>query len=471
MKPFLFELAEKIYKEHWRKLDALTLVFPNRRAALYFRKHLSTMLDKPAFAPRLITIEDFVAGFSSLKVPDKLELVHRLYNIYYTIVKKSAFGEEEGTPEPFDQFYFWGDMLLRDFDEVDKYLVNAEHLFKDLSNQKELDVSFDFLTDEQKEFLRAFWINFDEQDSANKRKFLYIWRQLPGVYKNFRDQLRSAGLAYEGMLHREVAENLSGKKLSAGDALGPGSLMFIGFNALTRAEEVIITHFVDQGIATAHWDIDAYYINNNTQEAGRFFREYQQHPVLGRTFPKDIPAHFLEAPGKEGGVKSARLFGAAQPVGQAKLMAQVLAGELKKGILPEDTLIVLPDEKLLMPVLHGISGDVENLNVTMGFPLSSTPVFNLIELLIELQITRKDGHFNHRSVLALLGHPYVVAADPAASNARRKEILQHNWVFIPQTYLASVVELHRLIFQEVHPEGSEQGLRLIPYLKTISNGI
>src|SRR5690242_4340077 len=143
MKPFLHTLAEKLYKEH-PQLDEMTLVFPNRRAALYFRKYLSQVLSKPAFAPRLLTIEEFIADFSTLNVPDKLELVHRLYKSYYT-VKKSGEADEA---EPFDQFYFWGDMLLRDFDEVDKYMVNADLLFKDLSNQKELDASFDFFTDE-----------------------------------------------------------------------------------------------------------------------------------------------------------------------------------------------------------------------------------------------------------------------------------------------------------------------------------
>jgi CRISPR/Cas system-associated exonuclease Cas4 (RecB family) len=467
MKAFLQELAESIYKEHKHSLASLTLVFPNRRATLYFRKYLSALLEKPVFSPKLITIEDLISNLSPLTVPDKLELIHRLHTVYseVTTVASGSSGYET-----FDQFYFWGEMLLRDFDEVDKYMVNARYLFKDLSQQKELDSSFDFLTEEQSEFLKSFWLNFDEHDSVNKRKFLYLWKQLPEVYEAFRQHLQSNGYAYEGMAQRTVAE-----KIRAGDIAPPStstgpSIIFIGFNALTKAEEVIISTWVEAGVAIVHWDIDTYYTNNYTQEAGRFFREYQQHPVLGQTFPDNIPSNFLKhiqdsAAGKAGVIN---VYGASQSVGQAKLAAQVLQEELLKGSIPEETVVVLPDEKLLVPVLHSISGAVEKLNVTMGFPLSATPLFNMVELLVELQITKKDGEFNHRSVLSLLGHPYVVAADAASAKSKSKEILMHSWISIPKSFLATTVPLHRLIFEELKT-GASQNVRytLLQYLRNI----
>jgi CRISPR/Cas system-associated exonuclease Cas4 (RecB family) len=467
MKSFLQELAEKTYRDH-PKLDEVTIVFPNRRAVLYFRKHLSDLLDKPVFSPRLITIEDFIGGFSTLKVPDKLELIANLYQVYQSIVHPALSEEERGGV---DEFYFWGDMLLRDFDEIDKYMVNAVQLFKDLSHQKELDSSFDFLTDEQKDFLKSFWGNFDETQSLNKKKFLYLWRQLPQVYIQFKKLLADRGLAFEGMLHRAVAEELLNNAKNTPVASDPSTLKFAGFNALTAAEEIILSFFVERG-ADVHWDMDAYYVNNETQEAGRFFREYQQHRVLKKTFPQDIPSHALlktSATENSATREPIKIFGAAQPIGQAKLMAQVLKEQLAKGIKPEETLIVLPDEKLLLPVLHGIAGCVENLNVTMGFPLSGTPLFNFIELLIDLQITRKDDHFNHRQVLAVLGHPYVVAADAVAANGKRKEILRHNWVHIPKSFLATEVPIHRLIFKELSFSSDHNGLGLlIEYLKAIT---
>jgi hypothetical protein len=455
MKPFLLEIAEELIREYGKKLDTVTIVFPNRRAALYFRKHLASLIDKPAFAPQLLTIEDFISAFSPLRVPDKLQLIHTLHHVYNDVLSRFGTG---GVRESFDQFYFWGEMLLRDFDEADKYMVNADLLFKDLSHQKEVDNSFDFLTEEQREFLRSFWINFDEKDSLNKQKFLAIWRQLASVYAVFKSTLKQRGLAYEGMLHREVAENL--KQLYS-RTTHPSNILFAGFNALTKAEESILAFFVEERIATIKWDIDDYYFNNQRQEAGKFFRQYNQHRLLGRTFPQDVPSN-LRVP------KEIKLYGAAQPLGQAKLMAQVLQELLSEGENPEDTLIVLPDEKLLMPVLHGVSGSVDKLNVTMGFPLTSTPLYNMVELLVELHLTAKQGSFNHRPVVSLLGHPYVVAADAPAAQAKRKEILFHNWVNIPYADLATIVELHRRIFVELQVNGVADITR---YLKAVIGDI
>ncbi len=460
MKSFLFELAEDIHRSH-RQLENLTIVFPNRRAVIYFRKHLGDLLDKPAFSPRMITIEDFITDFSDFKVPDKLELIHRLYTSYQNIIQRSE------SAEPFDKFFFWGDMLLRDFDELDKYLIPAEQIFRDLSVQKEMDSLFEFLTEEQREFLQSFWKSFEDNLSVNKEKFLSVWKRLYQLYSDFTRQLSEAGLAYEGMMHREVATQLE-KKVNT--RLKERKIIFAGFNALTKAEEKIITFFVEKHNGKVYWDLDAYYLNNSTQEAGRFFREYQRNDILGKTFDR-VPANFLgsqtstDVSSPEHTPKVIRLFGAAEPLSQTKLMAQVLQEEFGKGLDPENTVIVLPDEKLLLPVLHGLSGSIEKLNVTMGFPLASTPVFSLTELLVDLQITRKNDHFNHRQVLAILGHPYVVAADPIAANAKRKEILRHNWVHIPKSYLATTVDVHRQLFQEA-TAGS-----ILPYLHASLNTI
>ncbi|HEX8037858.1 MAG TPA: PD-(D/E)XK nuclease family protein, partial [Chryseosolibacter sp.] len=270
------------------------------------------------------------------------------------------------------------------------------------------------------------------------------------------------GFAYEGMLYRAVAEGI-------GDAgteklRDPQSVVFAGFNALTGAEEKIISFFAARHAARIYWDVDGYYVNNVIQEAGTFIRQYQEDPVLGKTFARDIPSYFQE---KIRSQNEVQLFGAAQPLGQAKLMAQVLKEQTGRGLNPEETVVVLADEKLLMPVLHGISGTVEKLNVTMGFPLTATPFFNFIELLIDLQITRRDGHFNHRQVLGLLGHPYVVAADPVSASAKRKDILKYNWVHIPKSYLATEVPLHRIIFREVLPSGASVAVALVQYLQSV----
>jgi hypothetical protein len=455
MKAFLQDIADELLKST-TELEKITVVVPNNRAALYLQRYLRERINKPVFSPSFLSIENFIGGFSDLIVPDKLELVHALYKTYHSVI-----GDDERTPaerEPFEQFYFWGEMLLRDFDEVDKYLVNATLLFKDLSQQKELDAAFDYLTAEQQAFLEEFWSHFKENSSLNKKRFLNIWRKLPQVYEAYRATLQQSGYAYAGMQHRLVAENLNVGQMR------DRKIFFAGFNALTLAEEKIIEFFIERHGAAMYWDIDQYYVNHKSQEAGSFFREYEQHPVFKKTFPSDIPANFSKN-------KSVKLYGAAQPIGQVKLMAQVLQEQMKNNAKPEETLIVLPDEKLLIPVLHGVSESVEYLNVTMGFPLASTPLFNLIELLADLQLTRRDDCFNHRQALAILGHPYVVGADPVSSNNKRKEILKHNWVQIPAGYLASEIDLHRLIFQsyeqDVTPAGNNVGALFIHYLKKV----
>jgi CRISPR/Cas system-associated exonuclease Cas4 (RecB family) len=441
---FLKEIARQIYEKHPQP-ELLTIVFPNRRAALYFRKHLGEIISKPVFAPNLITIEEFIGGFSTLKVPDKLELVHRLHATYREVMGDIPSSKNES----FDQFYFWGDMLLRDFDELDKYLVNASGLFKDLRNLKEIESGFDYLSEEQRAFLFEFWKSFGENITENKRKFIEVWAKLFNLYDTYRKQLESEGLAYDGMLHRMVAESISPEVTRS---YNPAHLVFAGFNALTKAEEIILSFFADSG-STFYWDGDEYYVNNVQQEAGVFFREYQQQASLKKTFPDSFASHLRQD-------KCVNLYGSAQPSGQVKLMSQVLNKEFEKGLKAEETLIVLPDEKLLMPVLYAIPEPAEKLNVTMGYSLSNTPFFGLVELLVDLQISKRKGHFNHRPVMTLLGHPYVVAAGPAEANAKRKEILQHNWVHIPQNFLATTIPLHRLLFGD-----NEEGL--LPHLVAI----
>ncbi|NOT74202.1 MAG: PD-(D/E)XK nuclease family protein [Cyclobacteriaceae bacterium] len=414
MKPFLKELAEKIIAQH-KKLEDVTVIFPNRRAALFFRKYLADSIVKPAWSPKLLSIEEFFSGLSELREPDRLSLIFRLYKIYGTVMKRE---------EPFDRFYFWGEMLLRDFDEVDKYLIDAPLLFKDLSQLKELDESFDYLTDEQKEFLRKFWIGFDERPSVNKEEFLKVWKKLPDVYSKYTKALRKEGLGYEGMIHRDVIDRI--EKINAKQDKN-GQLIFAGFNALTKAEEMMISHFVEAG-AQVEWDLDDYYLNDRQQEAGQFMRQYQKHPVLGKTF-EGKASSFLKSE------KNINLTGVPQRIGQSKLVGQVLDERLLKGLDPEKTVIVLPDESMLLPVLHSLPPSLDNINVTMGYPLRNTPLYNLLDLIIELQLQRRGDDFSHRQVTAILRHTYMVAMDEKNSVRLRNDILDKNRVYIPVSEL------------------------------------
>lgn len=445
MNTFLQDLAEHVQAHH-KVLDKVTLVFPNRRAILYFRKHLTNLLQQPGFAPEMLTIEEFIARFSPYQVPDKLKLIKDLHLVYTSVMREDGGGGEDNL-QSFSDFYFWGEMLLRDFEEVDKYMVEASQLFVDLSNQKEIETIFEFLSEEQVNFLKEFWGNFDEHPSANKEQFLRIWRSLESVYSNFSEQLLSQGLAYQGLVHRKVAESFMRNEESVIlDKIKDRNLIFAGFNALTLAEEKVLTHFVEHFNAKVFWDADAYYVNNNAQEAGTFFREYKKHNVLGKTFPDQFPAGIQE---KITNKNTIHVIGAAQPIGQVKVMAQLLKENLQAGWKAEETLIVLPDEKMLLPVLNSIPEEAGKLNITMGFPLSSSPMYNFVELLFDLQLSLETEAFHFRPVMALLQHPYLVAITNDQTNTFRKNLIKDNLVAIPIERLTDLPPICKQIFIEV----------------------
>ncbi|MBX2910919.1 MAG: PD-(D/E)XK nuclease family protein [Cyclobacteriaceae bacterium] len=438
MQPFLKDIAQKIAARP--NLGGLTIVFPNRRAALFFQKYLSEGLARPTWSPRLVSIESFFSSLSELREPDRLSLIHRLYRVYNEVM---------GSEEPFDRFYFWGDMLLRDFDEVDKYMVDAPLMFRDLSKLKELDESFDFLTEGQRGFLKGFWANFEEKPAGSKESFLKVWRKLPKVYATYVKSLKKEKLGYEGMVHREVAVKAMGKGILGKDERGT-DYVFAGFNALTKAEETLIGYFVGEG-AACYWDLDAYYVEDNWQEAGRFFRQYRNHPVLSKTFEAP-PANFKGAP------KEIKLTGVPQRIGQAKLVGQALGAGLPPGDEMEKTVIVLPDEAMLLPVLHSLPPGLPDVNVTMGYSLGNTPLYNLLDLLIELQLHRSGSHFSHRQVTAILAHAYVLNFVKEQAQEIKYGIIEANRVYIPQEELALPHTLLEELFQLVGPEGASEYL-------------
>lgn len=450
MKPFLQELAEDILKQS-TPLEQLTLVFPNRRASLYFQKFLSQSLTRPQWSPRLMSIEEFFKEHSSLQEPDRLTLIYRLYQVYTNVLKQD---------EPFDKFYFWGEMLLRDFDEVDKYRVNAQLLFKDLSKLKELDETFDYLTDEQKQFLRDFWIHFEDKPSHAKEEFLHLWKKLPAVYTEYVKSLAKEKLGYEGMIHREVADSLERKPPEAEVCK---RLIFAGFNALTRTEEWLLASYVAQG-ARVYWDYDDYYVNDKHLEAGMFARQYATHPVLRHTLPAYWPAHLKSK-------KNLWLTGVSQRIGQAKLagarvkeIVDKLPVENRESELSK-TVIVLPDESLLLAVMHSLPQELTTMNVTMGFPLRATPLFALLDLIIEMQVKRKGESLAHREVTGILGHAYILGLAERDSLAWQESITRKNRIRITTAELESVHPVFALIFRAIEPPAAiDYIVELIQYL-------
>lgn len=410
MRSFLQDIAD-VVKRDYPDWDRLQIVFPNRRAALYFKEELAKDLTTPKWCPTILTIEELIDSYSFLEEVDKLTSIVKLYQ---------AFKKVTGSTEKIDQFYYWGEMLLRDFDELDKYMVNAEFLFRDISNLKEVDQYFDYLTEEQKIFLKDFWQSVEFSTEETRNRFLSLWKNLYPVYKEFQESLLKDGTAYAGMIHRLVAEGLVAQTAATSEK----KTIFAGFNALTTAEEKIVCWFVENQSATVFWDEDEFYVSSEHREAGAFFRLYRKHPVLGKTF-NERPASHLSSR------KQISIYGVPQKAGQSKLLAQQLSDD--KTFEKEGShVIVLPDESLLMPLLYSLPLSISSINVTMGFPLVSTPFFSLIDFLFDLHRTKRKDEFYFKGVMAVLSHPYVNALAVAEVSELKTFITKHNQVYLEE---------------------------------------
>jgi hypothetical protein len=426
MNGFLYQIADQLQQSYGDDMSRVTIIFPNRRAGLYLRQILKERSGDPVWAPDIISFREFIQRESELTVPDSLYLTFELFKTYRKVLP--------GT-ESFEDFYFWGQMLLRDFDEIDKYLIPVQHLYKDLSRQKELDMTFDFLNDQQKKLIREFWNGFEDRHSESQEQFLQVWNRLFDIYESYLVNLKKDGYAYEGRMYRELAERIESHEWRRLN----DCVWFAGFNALTKAEEVIIRHILSENNqARIFWDADAYYLEDSRQEAGNFFRQFRQDTLFGRTFPPELPSRILQEE------KTVEIIGVPQYVGQAKISCQYL----DKVIRSENNTdlrriaLVLADETLLLPVLHSLPESVNAINITMGFPLVYAPLTGLIEHIAELHLFARstdDQHLFHaRYISRIENHPVVAPFVPAErpwvdkSEQRlywEEELLQRNTLY------------------------------------------
>ena len=261
MQSFLQEVAADLYRRYGEDVSSLHILFPTRRARHFFIDALSHLAERPMWQPRWLTIDDLMQEVSGLHSGERIRLIAELYKVY------SACHDE-----PFDKFYFWGEMLLNDFDTIDKYRVDADALFRNIYELKELESDVSYLTPEQLEVIRQFWANFTDGAtlSEEKRRFLAVWRTLGDVYHGFRARLQRQGIAYGGMMQRAAAE-----RLLAGDFAFAERRRYVvaGFNALSACEKVLFRFLQHNAETDFYWDYDDYYLKNTDQEAGMFVRE------------------------------------------------------------------------------------------------------------------------------------------------------------------------------------------------------
>jgi len=438
MTPFLYQIAAVFYQEYGADISRLAFVFPNQRAGLFFKKYLSEIASGPLFSPAIFTINDLFLRLSGKQTADRISMLFTLYTIYI---------RTSGSTETFDEFLYWGEMLLNDFDDIDKYKVDARMLFTNVTDLREIENDFSFLNEKQLAAIRTFWSSFHPKgDTPNQKQFLAVWQILYNLYESLRDQLSSQGLGYEGMIFREVVEQLDKEHCKS---LGFEKIVFVGLNALSVVEESLLKQLNQFGIADFYWDYASEKVMDPYNKAS-FFAD--RNKML-------FPSHFQIEQDKKINTRIEQI-GIPSGIGQAKLVHSLLQDICyEEGMSDEKALrtaIVLPDERLLVPVLNSIPQNIERINVTMGYPLSGTPVASLIDSILSLQknIRYMDGEavFYFRDVLPILNHRYIVATAPETISLLVKEIIRYNKIYIRYNDLNKTGLLSQLFYPVTETE-------------------
>lgn len=409
METFLSIVAKDLYKRHGADLSRVAVIFPNKRAGLFFNEHLAEEANRPIWSPAYLSISELFQQLSAqrsenpLKLGDSIKLVCELYKI---------FREETKSEETLDDFYFWGELLISDFDDADKNLVDADKLFSNLQDLKNIMDDFDFLNEDQEAAIRQFFQNFSiEKRTALKEKFISLWDVLGNIYHRYKEELANQNIAYEGMLYRSVIEQLDASQMKY------DTYVFVGFNVLNKVETKFFQLLRDAGKALFYWDYDEFYTNEKNHEAGEFIRRnLKEFPsaLSGVTFNKMIQP------------KKVRFVASSTENAQARFLPEWIRGNVTGK--ESESAVVLCNEALLLPVLHSIPDSVQHVNITMGFPLAQTPVHSFITALLELQTEgfRTDtGRYAYAAVQAVLKHPYTRQLSSKA-NELEKDLTEKN---------------------------------------------
>jgi hypothetical protein len=430
MDSFLRNIATYLYGKYGDALSDCALVFPNRRAGLFFTRHLAEIIQKPLWLPRVINISDLMQTMSLLQPADPLTLNFELYRVFRRVT---------GNRESFDEFYSWGEILLDDFDEIDKYMADAPSLFRNVTGLKNLDEQFDYLTPEQVEAIRGFWSTFSHGErSPQQKEFLRIWEVLAEVYTQYRNHLSGKGIAYEGMIFRDVAERVERGILHR---LPFQKIFIAGFNALCECENRLFDHLRREKMGEFFWDYDQYYISRQEHQAGFFMRDNLiRYPHTG--FIQENLCIEKNRPVVE-------IISVPSNSGQAKLLAGL------DGVFcdndPARTAVVLPDESLLLPVLSSLPDEVAEINVTMGYPLRDNTVYGLVLYLISLQKNALDDGgiclFHNSDVLALLQHTDLRGTRPEVAERIIRIIRERNLVYIEEKEI-DLPHVWKLVFRK-----------------------
>lgn len=432
MQKFLESVAADLWERYGERVGELKVILPNTRTRIFFVDALSRVAHKPLWSPEFLSIDSLMVGLAGLERVDPIVAVTQLFDTY------SLFHKEES----FDGFYRWGEVLINDFDAVDKYLIDAEMLFCNIADLRDVDADLlSYMSEEQLRMVARFWREFDAEhrSSKHKERFLSVWRTLLPVYNTFRQRLSKQGLGYTGMIYRQAAQRLRSGEVE----LPAGEYVVLGFNALSAAEKVLFDHLKTAHEADFYWDTDDYYLRNENQEAGLFVRENLRRYPMPASF--SLSSCFVEP-------KQINVISTPSDSLQCKYVGEFLEEIIEQqGGVDKNTAIVLTDEGLLSPLLYSLPDSVGDVNITMGYPLRATLPYSFVERLLQLQLrarTNRSGVllFYHSDVEGILSHPFVVAVGKDKCSKLRSEIVEQGRIYVTEDKLVGQEPLLNMIF-------------------------
>ena len=421
MQTFLEEIAQQIVKNYEGHLDDLTLVFPNKRSGVFFRKYLSTASGKTTWSPDIYTIDRFANSLSGFFPADNLTLAFDLYESY-----KAIQIADNQTIDSFDSFFSIAEVLLNDFNEIDSYLLNVRTIFHNLRDIEEINSTFDSLTKQQQEVIKEFWRSFSpEKESEQKRRFMNLWNQIPRIYEHFQEHLLKKNYSYQGLSYKFLSEKIADSSLQL---TNNQPVIFIGFNDLNKSQEQLFLYLKKTEQAHFYWDTDAYYHEDEKQEAGIYLRK--NFKLLN--IQEKIPANFTQK-------KEIEVYGVPLRVAQSKAASYFLEKYANKKKSWEKTALVLPDEQMLFPVLNAIPDWLSEVNVTMGYPFVQTPLYSLLTNFLNIQLAAQLSKnqtplYYHQTIIQILQHPYVESIDKKLIQKILQDIVNQNLTYLPASF-------------------------------------
>jgi ATP-dependent helicase/nuclease subunit B len=394
MSNFLEKISDLILSNHGQKIGNISIIIPNKRASVYLQSYLAKRIGKAFQSPEIKTINEWINEHTEFRIVNQTELLFILYEVH-TIIEKEQ-------KESFDDFIKWGKILLSDFDEIDRYMISPEAIFKDLRSIKEIE-NWSFLASEL---------------SDGQVKYQTLWDKLIRYHTLLNEILTARNLTYQGLAYNHFATEINQQKIAK------AHYYFVGFNALSKSEEAIIHYLIQEKRGSIHFDVDDFYVSNLEHEAGHFYRKHS-HLQSGEPIPNIINSI----------PKKIEIIETAQQTTQTKIAGQFADQLFASEQNLNDTAIVLADESLLIPLTRSLPSKIAKANITMGYPIKFSHLKSLIDTLFDFQFNFQKFGSNriyHKTILTFIDHNYIqlLIGDEKKRTEFEQDLLIKNRIFI-----------------------------------------